>query len=234
MADESGLIRNRRCIVWVAERASLNKLLLLQICIVLLWLIPHPIVVWLTCGAMESNKDVCMKDFVVVSLWQKHVQQTTSNSINKSVRNRNPGRPATTVTVWDIIQLIISLVIQVSRFLVLILPHECGVWFYSRAVRDNVFRGHAFLAVGFHFSFRLQTLRRREGACLTVSVGQGKVGCPDQVPRDNLGPTAPSINISQREHHFRYFCGLNRTVIFIKSKLHIQKHAFYLPKHVRG
>jgi hypothetical protein len=29
MADESGLIRNRRYIVWVAEKASLNKLLLL-------------------------------------------------------------------------------------------------------------------------------------------------------------------------------------------------------------
>jgi hypothetical protein len=30
------------------------------ICIVLLWLIPHPIVIWLTCGSMECNKDVFM------------------------------------------------------------------------------------------------------------------------------------------------------------------------------
>jgi hypothetical protein len=26
-------------------------------CIVLLWLIPHPIVIWLTYGSMECNKD---------------------------------------------------------------------------------------------------------------------------------------------------------------------------------
>jgi hypothetical protein len=30
------------------------------ICIVLLWLIPYPIVIWLTCGSMECNKDVCI------------------------------------------------------------------------------------------------------------------------------------------------------------------------------
>jgi hypothetical protein len=30
------------------------------ICIALLWLIPHPIVMWLTCGSMECNKDMCM------------------------------------------------------------------------------------------------------------------------------------------------------------------------------
>jgi hypothetical protein len=30
------------------------------ICIVLLWLTPHPIVIWLTYGSMECNKDVCM------------------------------------------------------------------------------------------------------------------------------------------------------------------------------
>jgi hypothetical protein len=31
------------------------------ICIVLLWLIPQPIVFWLTCGSMEYNKDVCVR-----------------------------------------------------------------------------------------------------------------------------------------------------------------------------
>jgi hypothetical protein len=36
MADESGLIRNRRYIVWVAEKASLNKLLLLLLLLLLL------------------------------------------------------------------------------------------------------------------------------------------------------------------------------------------------------
>jgi hypothetical protein len=31
------------------------------ICIVIWWLIPHPIVIWLTCGFMECNKDVCVR-----------------------------------------------------------------------------------------------------------------------------------------------------------------------------
>jgi hypothetical protein len=37
------------------------------ICIVLLWLIPHPIVIGLIYGSMECNKDVCT---------YKHIQQT--------------------------------------------------------------------------------------------------------------------------------------------------------------
>lgn len=91
-----------------------------------------------------------------------------------------------------------SLAIQVSVSVFLSQPTSVVYgWFCSRAVLDYTFRGHACLAVGFHFSFRLGTLRRGGGrSCLTVSVGQGKVGCPDQVPHDDLGPTAPSINAS--------------------------------------
>jgi hypothetical protein len=41
------------------------------ICIVLLWLIPHPIDIWLTYGSVECNKDVCMYVFTCpeVRVW---------------------------------------------------------------------------------------------------------------------------------------------------------------------
>jgi hypothetical protein len=47
------------CLYYVTFLVSLNCTCI--ICIELLWLIPHPIVIWLTYGSMECNEDVwCM------------------------------------------------------------------------------------------------------------------------------------------------------------------------------
>jgi len=113
-----------------------------------------------------------------------------------------------------------------SLSLVLILSHE----FSTRAARWRVSR--PCLTCGRFFAFRLGSghcrRRREEGrkGCLTVSVGQGKVGCQDKVPCDDPSPPHPQY----KEHHFRYFfCLKSDSVTTTKSALSPTANVFSLP-----